>query len=1444
MQRYRVNIPLLVGLVVGTLVLTVGGFFFYRFQQTRNADRLLVRADDAREEGDIIKSISFLNQYTNLRPEDTEAQAKLANTYADLVDEPDVQRRQIFGVLSQLESTVRAQPDNATLRRRLADLLIRFRDMRSALVHINQLLNQTPNDPELELLRSDCLFSTKDSKVVDHAFRLIGYDQEVDGFDATKAIAPEEPKVYVRLATTLRADNQEDLADRIADQMVEANPESGQALLYRGQYVSGKDKDQAKEDFKAALEIDPDDPAIIIANSQILSGDEEFEKAKELLEAAVDRKIESYALYQSLAGLASRDGDYEKAIAIYDQGISDLPLEKSHSLIFLRTRLLIEQKQFEEAEVALSEMKIAAAVNPPMIKFLEARLEMAQNNWIDAARKYEKLKVDLAQNQALIVELNYLLGFCYEKLGQSEKALDSFEVALQTDPQNKVAIAGRVRMLNQLGRASRSSNTSEIFTALAEEIAKPKAQQDWDSFNEIINRYVEQRDLSPAMRAVLEAEVLMRRELYPEARAKLIDSYNLDKDNIGVRRAAVKLFAADPGQGPVKALKLLDKVVDDFDDMPILRLDRADLLISINDEELTDQLFALTKNLDSLDKQQKVQLWNGMSTRFQRLRDRESQQYCMQQVADLSPSELPTLISLMLMASQSNDEAGMKDAQDRILKVVGSKDDATWLFTESHRLITQYRNQSQDPEILANAKQLVKRAMEQRPEWNQLYLLQANIDLLGNNAKNALKNFDRASELGRPTALSLYQHAKLLMQFGRYSDVLIQLDQMSPEIRTRLLGREYAESLFRVGRRAEALVAAEDYASAAPKNGDVQFWYGNFIQSAALQQPKDSEQRATLLAKAGKAFDLAIESQPEASNVWLALISHRVATSDLEAAEEAIRKAQINLIEDDNLLFFARCYEIIGRWVDAESLYKQAVEVAVGTEPKARAIRLLARYYLSPTYPRNDKFEKATPLINDLLKQVADGDLDKDDDNVRWARSTAARILAASGEYQKLLDAERILSTNAFNGTLRNEDRLLMAEILAPRPEPVSRLKAVRLFEQVRQSQPLSLEAELTLGKLYFALGDWRNCREQMIDSIARFSKEPSIRVAYIQMLLDRGGPTELDMSIRQLKRLKEMAPTSFQTRELIARVAMKRGKVREGVAALKGMLPRDLKLIKEEELPIVRRVAARLADFESYEAASALYRLAAEQGNGGDKIANAQFVGANVNTDRGLEQLDSLRAELGELKVARAGVYVLRKEIEKALPTQEQFDKVADWIARGLRDDPRNPDLKTLKAEIFDMRQDYPTAIALYRELLEGEELTGIRRAIVLNNLAYMMALSEESDSSIADAKDYIAQAISLLGPRSDILDTRAMILIAAGEYSKAISDLELAVTDLPTASKFFHKAIAHLRSGENEQAARSWEKSLELGLERSDVSALEKAMFDEIKSELEGLGLVSASL
>ena len=45
------------------------------------------------------------------------------------------------------------------------------------------------------------------------------------------------------------------------------------------------------------------------------------------------------------------------------------------------------------------------------------------------------------------------------------------------------------------------------------------------------------------------------------------------------------LLRADPSQGPEKALRLLDQIVDKFGDKPELRLDRVDCLIVLNEKE-------------------------------------------------------------------------------------------------------------------------------------------------------------------------------------------------------------------------------------------------------------------------------------------------------------------------------------------------------------------------------------------------------------------------------------------------------------------------------------------------------------------------------------------------------------------------------------------------------------------------------------------------------------------------------------------------------------------------------------------------------------------------------------------------------------------------------------------------------------------------------------------
>ena len=238
MQRYRVNFPLLIGIVVGSILLFGGSFALWRFQLNRNADRLITKAEEAREEGDLIECIKQYSQYLAIRTEDKEVTVKLANAYADLIDEPDIEPKMVRNAFAIMENTVSEQPENQEVRRRLIDLWLRVGSYKNALDHVTQLLNQKPRDAELEEIRSRCYFAISDPKSIDHGLGMIGYDKTNDEFDAETAILPNDLALYLRLATALKDQKREEvLARKVIDQLVAANPDDGKSYLYRSNYL-------------------------------------------------------------------------------------------------------------------------------------------------------------------------------------------------------------------------------------------------------------------------------------------------------------------------------------------------------------------------------------------------------------------------------------------------------------------------------------------------------------------------------------------------------------------------------------------------------------------------------------------------------------------------------------------------------------------------------------------------------------------------------------------------------------------------------------------------------------------------------------------------------------------------------------------------------------------------------------------------------------------------------------------------------------------------------------------------------------------------------------------------------------------------------------------------------------------------------------------------------
>jgi DNA-directed RNA polymerase subunit omega len=99
------------------------------------------------------------------------------------------------------------------------------------------------------------------------------------------------------------------------------------------------------------------------------------------------------------------------------------------------------------------------------------------------------------------------------------------------------------------------------------------------------------------------------------------------------------------------------------------------------------------------------------------------------------------------------------------------------------------------------------------------------------------------------------------------------------------------------------------------------------------------------------------------------------------------------------------------------------------------------------------------------------------------------------------------------------------------------------------------------------------------------------------------------------------------------------------------------------------------------------------------------------------------------------------------------------------------------------------------------------------------------------AEAKKLIDAAIDELGPLPDLLDTRGMIHMAAGESQQAVSDFAEAVLQ-PTDVKFLHLAWAQMEAGDKAAAKDALEAGRRRGLASSRLSAEDRERLAKLEA------------
>ncbi len=1450
MQQYRVNYSLLIGLLVGGVVCSAAMYGLWSYQINRNAGVLRADAEKAVEEGDYRQAVRYYANYVSVRRDDKPARIKLAEAYADLTEQDDVAPEELGAALVVLENTVREQPDATALRQRLAEFYFRINRLQDAMAHLDILIEKEPDNVDLQVLRAQYLNRAREfDKAIEQSFKLVGYDSETDTFDAEKALAPHEVPIYTSLAISLRR-NREDaaLADRVMDQLIAVNPDSAEAHLQLGQYLIGYDKAEAgNAEIQKAYELAPDDTDVLLNMADLATRGEDpkHDEARAYLEKGKKLYPEEIRFYTALAALDIKQEQYDDALAEVNEGLKAVSGNKARFLLRFKSDLQAHANDIEGMRHTVDDMR-KAGFPLEYIEWTEAQMLLVQHKWFEASEALNRLRPRV-QGGDLGAQIDVQLGLCYERLGQYELALNQYNLVLQNYPENGPAAAGRQRMYLRRGTPDDTPTTpgkQPWRMVLSEELRKPRDERDSAVINEAVKEAEEAGDLQGIQLQLLKAQLKLVQEDFDGARNLLREANRMDPDNVEVFRLLVQTTRFDPDQGPEKALAMLGKVTDKFGDLPLLRLDKADLCIALNGDQLSEQLSELAEAPDDWSNDDKATLWNALASRYLNLGMLDQARLCWNRVTEVHPNDLPTRLTLFNLALETNDDEGIEAAQSKILEIVKDKQDSTWLYTEARRLLSLVVRGQLPPgtttaEATARIRELVNRAMDQRPDWASLNQVQAQLELLEGNPEKALADYDRAESLGRLPPSATVQHIRLLVRRGQFQKAKQLVARLPAASRRRLLGQAYSEILLRTNDPEAAVAEAQAIVEAAPDNAQNQLWYGQLLGRASQLPGVSEEQQAAHLKAATAAIERAVELQPQLVDAWFMLLSYHLIQKEREQALDVLREAQLTLASDLLPQFLARSYEVLGYWFDAENLYRLQYE----NDPENTALaKQLAAFYLSRVYRLPDGSAKATPLINQILRAGAEGKIEADDANLQWARRQGAEMLAGQNDYQQLLKAEKLLASNFQNGLLSVQDQLQMAHILASRPEPASRIKATKLFEAVAATQSLDLASELMLGRMYFALGDWAKCRSQMLQTISSFPNATAPRDAYVRMLLAHGERRDFNDALSQISRLQELAPGHPRVVELTVRVYNKLGREREARNALLQLMPRVSSAadITDQQVPTLENVARLLVEVGDLDDAEKIYRLLATR-DASHALLLTSFLGEHRDVDQCFELLQKLYTPELRRQIVRVATNVVNSRRDEV---GDKYDaQIQSWLDAALRENPDSIAVLSLQSDVYEMERNYDQAAAIYRQLLSRSDLTGVRRAIVLNNLSFLTALSQANDSAGADALKLVQEAAEILGPTADILDTRAVAYTASGDYQKAITDMELAVLDNPTPSKYFHLAVAHMLAGENRAAVEAWEEmeslaeAEDLASARDSLNRIEYDRFDDMKTQINEL-------
>ncbi|MFM7413679.1 MAG: tetratricopeptide repeat protein [Planctomycetota bacterium] len=1444
----RINLKVLAILVATIVGLLVGVFMLRRFQVSRNAGNLAKLAKQRLEEGKPAEAVALYGRYLGLRPEDNEAYAAFAKLMLARAESPNATRNDLGRAYNTLEEALRRDPENDDLRRQLAKFQLRIGRASDAREHLDilreRLREGTVQQPDakdsldgteveaidtqaIELLMARSYLGVGDvgeaGKIV---AEMVGFDLEARAFVEDRDLTgPTE--AYVILAAILeeKLDNV-GAATKVLEKMVEKHADDVQAWLARSNWHRQRGKlDAAAADIDAAMKINPDDINGLFAAFELALARKDFEAAKRYAERGLEVDPDDERAYRGLAAVSMQAGALEEAEQLLLDGIERLPAKAS--LLLMLADVLLQQNKIEEVRQAIDRIKELYGTSSPAVGLLEGRLLVAQGKWADAKEQLESVRPLVLGSPDLVRQVDLYLGQCHAQLDEYDAQLDVNRRVLADDPGSLAARAGTASALAAAGKPAEALAEFEAIASalpperlasvpqvwypllqlrMQQQAKRPVADRDWGAVDDLLDMLEQSPDMSATQITLLRADTLVRKGEQATAR-EILEAEAAREPNPQVWAALITLALRTATIDEAEAL--LAKVPAEIADSAIMLTIRGQVASQRGGDagkaELAE-IEKLTAKLPDIEAGSVLaalaglQFTTGDSETFERL---------WRAVAQRKPDDIRAREALLELAINRGAMDDARKVADEVASVAG-KGSARALVAEASVKIfevRQGRDRRQAAEgaaeltdaeqrSLDEARNMLIEAESERPGWGQLQTLFAEIDSIRGDQQAAAARLKKAIELGPPNPALVRRLVAILYSLNRLDEAQAALGDLGTGGELGM-DRISAEMQLRAGRSDEAVAVAERTINEETAGVEDLLWFGQVLDRAGKQE------------RAGDVLVKATEKGPDRPETWLALFSHQVKIGRKPAAQQSLEKAAALQEQPQREMTLAQGFEALGDLEAAEKMFRAACE--------AKPDDLETQRGFASFLVRAGKF---APARETLQKMIDAPDSPANGEVKPWARRLLAELIADRGNFREMGKAMQILNANVDEkGDVSVDDMLLKVKLLSSRPEPESWKKAIEELENLARRQPLVMGQRIMLAQLLEKVGRWSEARNELVAVVAAPTVPPAYVAMLVEKLIDHG---ELDTARPWLARLARSTPGAAITLALEAKLAIAENNRDLAKEAARKLMPGGV--VSGSEPGQLAAVARLMEQLGFPKAADKVFSQFAETSPDG-VTARAEFLGRQKRVDEALELLEARWNDLPLERLLTTAVQIARVQDDPTVVV-ERLDR---WFSKGRRIDPGSIVILLLEGERASLAGNDEGAEKIYRELMARSDLDPTQRAIVANNLAFHLA----DPATVAEAKKLIDEAISELGPLPDLLDTRGMIRMAAGETAEAIQDFEEAVLQ-PTDVKFLHLAWAQFKSGDSAKAKLSLEAGMRRGLSLSKLGPDDRALLKELETTL----------